>query len=98
MPTQSFAVDELHGDKRALIPLANIVDRADSRMVQRRCGLSFASEALQSLRVLRHVVGKEFQRNGAVQASVDSLVHYTHSPSTKFLYDAKVRNGPVNHG
>ena len=39
---QGRAVEELHGDKSLAVLLANVVDGADVRMVQRRGGPGFA--------------------------------------------------------
>jgi len=94
---QRFAVDELHRDERRVVLLADVVDRADARMVQCGRGQRFAAKALQCLRILRHAVGQELQRDRALQPRIGRLVDDTHSSSTEFLQDAKVRNGPVNH-
>ncbi len=83
--TQGFAVDELHGDERHMILLANVVDGADARVVQSGSGVGFTAEALQSLGVLDHAVGKKFQGDGTVEPGVQGLVDDTHSASTEFL-------------
>ena len=95
--TQGFAVDELHGDKGDMILFANVVDRADARVVEGRSGVGFAAKTLQSLGVLGHAVGKKFQGDSAIESGVQGLVDHTHSASTEFLQNAKVRNGTVNH-
>ena len=95
--TQGFAVDELHGDKRHMILLANVVDGADARVVESRSGVGFAAKTLQSLGVLGHAVGKKFQGDSTVESGVLGLVDHTHSAGTEFLQNAKVRNGTVNH-
>ena len=61
-------------------------------MVERRCRFGFAPEALQRLPVVRHLVRQEFEGHETVQASVLSLVHYTHSAAAEFLQDAVVRD------
>jgi len=94
---ESLAIDELHGDEGDIVLLADVVDGADARMVESGRGVRFAAKAFQSLRVLSHAIGQEFQRDGTVQPSVDGLVDDTHSSSTEFLQDAEVRNGSVNH-
>src|SRR6267142_2629059 len=52
---------------------------------------------IQRLRVLRHVIWQEFQCNRALQARIDCLIDHAHSPCAQFFYDAKVRDGLVNH-
>jgi len=92
-----FAFDELHSDERPVTLLADIVNRADSRMVESGGGLGFAAKAFQGLHVLRHVLGKKFQGHRAVQAGVHGFVHHTHSPGAKFFDDAEVGDGLFNH-
>src|SRR5271157_3696028 len=55
------SVQMLHDDERMSIVLADFVDRADIRVVQRRGSLGFALEAAQSMRVLRYIVRQEFE-------------------------------------
>src|ERR1700693_3442612 len=97
MLTESFTVDEFHDDEGTVILFANIVDGAYAGMIERGSGVSFAAETLQSLSILIHVVGQEFQSYSAIKAGVQALVDDTHSASTEFFQDAIVRNGPVNH-
>ena len=58
---QGFAVDEFHGDERAAVLLADVVDGANAGMVESGCGARFATEAIESLRFLRQFFGEEFQ-------------------------------------
>src|SRR5882672_7864408 len=94
---ESFAVDELHGDERPMKLLANIVDGADTGMVEGGSGMGFAAKAFESLRVLQHVIRQKFQGDGAVEAGVQGLVDHTHSASTEFLYDAEVSDSLADH-
>ena len=54
---QRFTVQELHGDECLTVLLANVVDRADVRMVERGRGLRFALKAGQRLRVAGDFIG-----------------------------------------
>ena len=46
---------------------ANVVNRADVGMVQRRRGRSLTPETFQSLRILGHVFGQELQGDKAAE-------------------------------
>jgi hypothetical protein len=97
MLAQGLAVNEFHGDERTMILLANVVDGANAGVVESGSGVGFAAKALQSLGILRHVFGQKLEGDGAVQASVLGFVDHTHSASTEFFNDAKVRDGLVDH-
>src|ERR1700733_32937 len=91
-------LEQLHGDKWAAFELANIVNRADVGMIERRCSAAFAAESFDGLPVLGNVVWKEFQSNNATEARVLSLVDYAHSSAAQFFQDAVVRDGAAFDG
>ncbi len=91
---QRLTIQKLHGDERAPIRLANFIDGADIRMVQRRSSLRLALKSSERLAIARQFIGKEFQSHKAVQRGVLSLKHHTHSAATKFLQHPVVRNHP----
>ena len=93
---QRCAVQEFHGDERAPGVFANIVNRADVGMIQRRGRLRLTFEPRQHLRVFGDLVRQEFQRHKAVQTGILRLVDHTHSPAAQFLHDAVMRNGMTN--
>jgi hypothetical protein len=95
--TESFTVNEFHGDERMVILFANVINGADTGMIESGSSVGFTAETLQGLGVLLHVIWEEFQRHEAIKASVQGLVDDTHSASTEFVQDAIVRDGPVNH-
>ena len=64
---QRRALHEFHGDERSAVLLADLVDGADIGMVQRGSRARLSAKTLQSLRILRHVVGQKFQRNEATE-------------------------------
>src|ERR1700723_569028 len=81
-----------------LVLLANVVDGADVRVIQRRGGLRFAPETGQSVEVLRNVFGQELESDKAVQPSILSLVDDPHPAATELLDDAVMRDGMADHG
>ena len=90
---ESLALEQHHGDKRAAFEFSHIVNGADVGMIERGGSSSFAAKSLDGLRVLRNVVGEEFQRNIAAQARVFGFVNYTHTSTTQFFEDGIVGNG-----
>jgi hypothetical protein len=86
-------VQKLHGDEGLVSVLADFVNGADIGMVEGRGSTSLAAKAFQRLRVLRHIVGQEFESNEATEVSVLGLVNNTHPAAAQFLDDAVVRDG-----
>ena len=93
---QRRAVQKLHGDECFAILFANIVDGANARMIQRGRGLGFPLETSQSLRVARHFIGQEFQRDEAVQPGVFGFVNDAHASAAEAFHDAVVGDGLAN--
>ena len=59
----------LHHDERSPVLLADVVDRADVWMVERRCGPGFALKAAQRLGITRQIFGDELERHGTAEAA-----------------------------
>ena len=94
---QRHAVQKLHGDEGLPVLLANVIDGADVGVVQSGCGLGFALEAGEGLRVVGNSFGQELQRDEAMQAHVFSLVDHPHSATAEFLHDPVMRDGLSDH-
>ena len=82
---QRHAIEKLHGDERMPILLADLVNRADVGMVQRRRRPRLAPEPLQRLRVVCNLIGQKFQRNKPAQRSILGLVHHAHPSAAQLL-------------
>ena len=93
-----LAIEELHGDERLALVLSDLVDRADVRVVERRCRLGFAPEAFQGLLVAGHVFGKELQSDETMEGRVLSFIDHAHAAAAQFLDDAVMRDGLTDHG
>jgi hypothetical protein len=65
------SLQELHHDERVAILLADLMNRADVRMVQRGGGACFGLESFQRLRMGGHVIRQELE--GDVAAETDVL-------------------------
>ena len=88
---QRRALQILHDDERAPVLLADVVDRADVRVVQRRRRPRFAREPAQRLRIPRELFGDELERHGTVQPRVFGFVDDAHAAAAELLDDAVVR-------
>ena len=95
---QRHAVEKLHGDEGVITASSDLVDGADIGMVESGSCPSLAPEAFQCLRVLRHIVGQEFESDKATKVGVLGLVNHTHPTAAEFLDDAVTRDGLANHG
>jgi len=92
------AVQKLHGYESVACFLADVVNGADVRMIERGGGPRFAAETLECLCVQSQIFGKKFQGHETGEAGIFGFVDYTHPSSAEFLEDAVMRNGLSEHG
>ncbi len=85
---------KFHGDERAAALLADVINRADIRMVERRSRFGLTLESFQRLRIARQFVREEFQSHSAVQPGVFSLKNDTHPAATKLFEHTIMGNSP----
>ena len=95
---QHHAIQKLHGDVALLAALADVVNRADVRMVECRGGAGFPSEAFQHEGVSGNVIRQELERHKASQFGVLGLVDHAHPPIAELLDDPVACNGLADHG
>jgi hypothetical protein len=89
------AVEEFHHQKGFAAFLADVVDRANVRMIQRRRGLGFAPETLKRLPILRQILRKKLEGHKAAEAGVLGLVDDAHASAAEFFEDAVMRDGLI---
>ena len=94
---QRGSVEVLHDDERLAVLLADVVDRADIRMIERRRSLGFAAKPFERLPILSDVFREKFQRDKAVEARVLRFVNNTHAAAAQLLDDAVMRDNLANH-
>ena len=94
---QRLALEQLHGDERPPSCFADVVNRADVRMIQRGSSARFAPESLDCLRILGNVFGQKFQGDVAAEARVLGLVDHAHAAAAKFFEDGVVRDGATDN-
>src|SRR5437868_2346477 len=90
---QSHSVEKLHRDEALVLMLADFVYRANIRMVQCGGSASFSAKTLQCLRVLRDILGEEFERHKPAERAVLGFVDHAHAPATEVLEDPVVGDG-----
>ena len=84
---QRLPLDVLHGDVGPVLALADLVDDADVRVVQRRGRLGLDEEALLELGLVHEVRGEELQGHGSLELEVLGLVDDTHTAVADLLDD-----------
>src|SRR5262245_46273623 len=64
---------------------ANVMHYTNVGVIQSGNGLCLADEPLLALRILRDVLRKDLDGDHPVEASVASLIDFTHSPGSNLL-------------
>ena len=95
---QCLTVQEFHDDESLSVLLVNLVDGANVRVIQGRCGLRFAPKAFERDRVLGRFGREKLESDQTLQARVFRLIDDTHPPATELLDDAVMRDGLTDHG
>ena len=84
---QRLALEQLRDHVERAVGLAEIVNRQDVRMGQRRDRLGLALEAREGLRAPGELPGEDLDRNLPVQARVPGPVHLAHPASAERCLD-----------
>jgi hypothetical protein len=95
---QRRAFETFHHDERSPICLANVINRANVRVIERRGSFRFPFKAFEHLRILRQFFREEFQGYGTIQANIFCSVDDSHSTTAELSGDPIVRNGLTDHG
>jgi hypothetical protein len=93
---QSHPIETFHGEVGLSVRFADVVNRPDVRMIQRRSGSRLAPESFEGRRVIGQFMRKKFQRNIAAEVGVLSFVHHAHVTAAKLFSDAIVGDGLTN--
>ena len=84
---QGFAFQAFHHEKIDAVLAADVIKRADIRMLQRRNRLGLALETLPGFGIIRKTGGQDLDRHSAVEPGVAGAVHLSHSASTERSQD-----------
>jgi len=77
-----YAIQELHDYESKTVLFADVVNRADVRMIECGGGFCFPPEAFECSAVVGKILRKEFQRNKTAQRDVFGLVDHAHTTAT----------------
>ncbi len=95
---QGLALVERHRqERRAVVGLADLVEGADRRVVQRRGGPRFVQEAAAH-RLVGELGGQELQRHQAAELAVARLVDDAHASGTEAGEDLVASDLTTDHG
>ena len=89
---QRLAVDEFRRDEMPAICFADVVNRDDVGMVERRHAPRFPLKAPQTVFVLSEPRRDDLERELAAKPQILGEVHLAHSTSSKAGYDAIMGN------
>ena len=96
------ALDELHDDRAGVAALLEAVDVRDERMIQRREHARFALEPRQPVRIVDDRVGKDLDRDLALEARIARAVDLAHPTSAEraddFVGTETGASGVSGHG
>ena len=87
---QRGALQILHGDEGAALLFADVMNRANVGMIQRRRGPGLALKTVQRLGVASQSLGDELEGDKAMKPRVFRLVHDPHAAGAKLLDDEVV--------
>jgi len=76
---QRLAFQVLHDQEVHAVVVADVIQRADVRVVESGDRVRFALEACAQLRVCRQGPQQQFDRNGAVETCISRTIHLTHA-------------------
>ena len=94
---ERLSFQELHHDELLALELADVVDRADVRMIQGRSSPRFPLKAFDRVTVLQDRFGKELERDVAAQSGVLRLVDDAHAAPTQLRDHLVVRYRLADH-
>ena len=94
---ESFPLEQFHGNEGLAFMLANLVDSADIRVIQRRRSTGFPLKAIERLLVFQRIWREKLQGDEATEGCVLGLVNDTHAAAAEFLQNAVVANGAADH-
>src|SRR5208337_1331991 len=95
---ERLAFQQLHHNERLTFVFANVIYRANVRMVESRGCSSFPLKALQGLTVFGKLLRQELEGHETAETGIFSLVHHTHPASAQLVNYAVVPESAANHG
>ena len=84
---ERLALEQLHGDERLAVLFADLVNRADVRMIERRRRPRLEPEALGRLRAALQIAWQELQRDVPAKRQILGLIDDAHAARTDAAQD-----------
>ena len=94
---EALPFDEFHRYEGLSLVLADLVYRADVRMIERGSRLRLANEARLGIRVPRELARQKLEGHSALELRVLGLIHHAHPALPKLLEDFVMGDGFTNH-
>jgi putative ABC transport system permease protein len=92
-------LEQFHQQERAPLVIADVVERADVRMVQRRDDAGFAVEALERLGIVCQAGGQDLDRDVAIESSIPGAIDLAHPAGADRRGDfVRTKTGPTASG
>ena len=92
-----FAFEQLHHQKRLVVILADVEDRADIRMIERGRGARFALEPFEGFAIRGERGRQEFDGDLPAQARVFGAIDHAHAALAQVRNNAIVGNRSPEH-
>ena len=96
-PGQRRPIQQFHHKERQLAVLADVVDRTDVRVAQRRGGARLTLKAIDRARVLQQLGREKLDRHLPAQARVLGTIDDTHAAFADLLGQPVVCDGFADH-
>ncbi len=94
---ERLPLEQLHRQEALFFVLAEIVDRADVRVVQRGSGAGLTLESFDRGRIVRQFRGEELQRDMSSEAQILGSIDDAHAAAADLFDHAIVRDGSADH-
>ena len=91
------ALEQLHHEKRQAVVLADVVHRADVRVIQRGRRARLALKSLGGDRILQQLRGEELDGDLASEAGVFGAIDHTHTALANLVDDSVMGDSLADH-
>jgi hypothetical protein len=95
---QRFSIEQFHDDEPLAMILADVEQRADVRVIQRRSDARLALKALERVAISGQLRRQQLERHLPPEPRVFGSVDDSHAAVAELFDDAVVRQGLADHG
>ena len=94
---QRFATAVRHGDERTALPVANLVDGFDVRVIERACCLRLANQTFLRMPIAGRALGEELERHLPVKPEILGEIDGAHAARAERFENAVVGDRRSEH-